>query len=165
MERNIFKQDKIENIINQGYMHNIPPTTSDQTKTILSQLENNICKILIKNVVGTGFFCKIPHPDEFKLLPVLITNNHILNEEDLEINKNITIAINNEVKIIVINESRLVYTSKEFDATIIEIKPEEDKINSNYLEIEEEEMTENEYRKRSIYILHYPNKKYVSFNK
>ena len=158
MERNIFKQDKIENIINQGYMHNIPPTTSDQTKTILSQLENNICKILIKNVVGTGFFCKIPHPDEFKLLPVLITNNHILNEEDLEINKNIKIAINNEVKIIVINESRLVYTSKEFDATIIEIKPE-DKI-KKFLEIDEN-IFDNDYLKiykknTVIYTLQYP---------
>ena len=159
MERNIFKQEEIENIINQGYMHNIPPTTSDQTKIILLQLENNICKILIKNGVGTGFFCKIPHPDEFKLLPVLITNNHILNEEDLEINKNIKIAINNEVKIIVINDSRLVYTSKEFDVTIIEIKPE-DKI-KKFLEIDEN-VFDNDYLK--IYKKNNINNNYIDSN-
>ena len=45
------------------------------------------------------------------------------------------------------DDSRIRYTNSEIDITIIEIKPEEDKINSNYLEIEEE-MTENEYRKR-----------------
>ncbi len=31
------------------------------------------------------------------------------------------------------------------------------------MEIEAEEMTEKQYRKRSIYIFHYPNKKYVSY--
>ena len=44
------------------------------------------------------------------------------------------------------------YTNSEIDITIIEIKPEEDKIN-NYLEIDEEEMTEKQYKKKiNIYI-------------
>ena len=29
---------------------------------------------------GTGFFCKIPFPNNNHLLPVLITNNHVMNE-------------------------------------------------------------------------------------
>ena len=68
-------------------------------------------------------------------------------------NKDISIKIDN---------LRKKYTNSEIDITIIEIKPEEDKI-INYLEIDEEELTENQYRKKSIYILHYPNKKYVSY--
>ncbi len=55
-----------------------------------------------------------------------------------------------------IDSSRIRYTNKEIDIniTIIEIKQEEDKINiGNYLEIEEEEMTEDECRKRSIYYI------------
>ena len=31
------------------------------------------------------------------------------------------------------------------------------------MEIDEKEMTENQYKKKSIYILHYPNKRYVSY--
>jgi len=68
-------------------------------------------------------------------------------------NKNISIKIDN---------SRKIYTNSEIDITIIEIKPEEDRI-SNYLEIEKELMTEQQYRKSSIYILHYPNEKCVSY--
>jgi len=136
-------------------------------KKILFQLENCICQIHKKSSVkGTGFFTKILFQN--KLLPVLITNNHILEENDIKDNEIIELTMyNNKEKknkdiSIKIDSSRIRYTNSEIDITIIEIKPEKDKIN-NYLEIEEEEMTEKEYRKRSIYILHYPNKKYVSY--
>ena len=40
-------------------------------------MKNCICKILTNDgKKGTGFFCKIPYLN--KLLPVLVTNNHIL---------------------------------------------------------------------------------------
>ena len=44
-------------------------------------MEQNICKIKIGSLQGTGFFCEIPFPDKNNMLPVFITNNHIINEK------------------------------------------------------------------------------------
>jgi len=61
------------------------PLDLEGTKMILSQMENCICKIVKDNgVKGTGFFCKIPFPDENNLLYALIINNHVLNENDIK---------------------------------------------------------------------------------
>ena len=75
------KQEKLIN--------NLPtPVSVIGTETILSQMDKYICKIYLgngKEGTGTGFFCKIPFHN--KLLPVLITNNHIIGENDLKIGK------------------------------------------------------------------------------
>ena len=96
-----------------------------ETKEILKQMEKNICKIYDNNnKTGTGFFCKIPkNGDECDLMRVLITNNHVLDENDISINKTIEFSINNdnEKKKIVITPQRKTYTNKKFDITIIEI--------------------------------------------
>ena len=116
------------------------PVSLKGTKKVLFQMENCICKIYLNNGgIGTGFFCKIPFNNN--LLPVLITNNHVLNENDIDINKIINIMINNKVKKIEIDNSRKKYTNsdKNIDVTIIEIKPNKDGIN-NYLEIDEEDI-------------------------
>jgi len=141
------------------------PVSIEGTKKILFQMENCICKIYLKNGgIGTGFFCKIPFNNN--LLPVLITNNHILNEHDIDNNKKIQLNIKNKVKEITIDNSRKKYTNsdKNTDITIIEIKPSKDGINiNNFLEIDENEINTNkevielEYQKKSIYIIHYPN--------
>ena len=78
-------------------------------------------------------------------LNVLITNNHILNENDIKDNKTIKLITYNKEKKrniekeIIIEESRKRYAfinDKEgIDITIIEIKPNKDKIN-NYLDID-----------------------------
>ena len=143
------------------------PVPIEGIKKILFQLENCICQIYQKKGgKGTGFFCKILFKN--KLLPVLITNNHVLKEDDIKNDEIIELTIyNNKEKknediSIKIDDSRIRYTNSEIDITIIEIKPEKDKI-ENYLEIDEEKMTEKQYRKSSIYILHYPNEKYVSY--
>jgi len=139
------------------------PVSIEGTKRILFQMENCICKIFLNNgEMGAGFLCKIPFNANF--LPVLITNNHVLNENDIDNNKIIKLMINNKVKKIEIDNSRKKYTNsdKNIDLTIIEIKPKKDGIN-NYLEIDEndiyqdKESIELEYKKKSIYILHYPN--------
>ena len=99
-----------------------------------------------------------------KLLPVLITNNLVLNENNFKDNEIIKITMNNSVEkenkdiSIKMDNSRKRYTNSEIDITIIEIKPEEDNI-ENYLVIDENELIEKEYRKKSIYILHYPKEK------
>jgi len=145
------------------------PVSLKGTKKILSQLENCICQLCLKNGgKGTGFFTKIKFKN--KLLPVLITNNHVLKEEDIKNNEIIKLTRYNNIEnkdediSITIDDSRIRYTNseKDIDITIIEIKPVKDKIN-NYLEIDEEELTENQYIKSSIYLLHYPNEKYVSY--
>ena len=131
------------------------PISLKGIKNIVEQMENSICKIYKNEKKGTGFICKISD------ILYLITNNHILNEEDIEENKIIDISINNKYKKIKIDKERKKYTNEELDITFIEIKQNEDNI-YNYLEIDEEDINEKkdnielEYRNKSIYILHYP---------
>ena len=121
----------------------------ESNKKIIFQMENCICKIYLKNdKMGIGFLFKIPFHN--KLLPVLITNNNIEN------NKIIKLIINNEEKEIKIDKSRKIFHDKNKDITIIEIKPNKDKI-YNYLELDENDIYQNEknlkYKKRAIYII------------
>ena len=63
------------NIIKESLIESQPsPIDIEGTKIILSQMENCICKIFQNEKKGTGFFCKIPFPDKYNLLNVLITN-------------------------------------------------------------------------------------------
>ncbi len=104
----------------------------DKISIIMKQKENNVFKILKENnSSGTGFLCLIPYPDKLNQLPVLITCNHILGSSDIKYGKEIKLSFNNNItKTLVIDESRIVYTSeeKEFDTTIIEIKVNMDSI-------------------------------------
>jgi len=97
------------------------------TKKLIKQMENNICKISIGENQGTGFFCKIPFPDLNNMLPVFITNNHIINQELLyKDNSIIEIDIEEEDEIKKLNlNNRMKYTNEEYDITIIEIKNED----------------------------------------
>ena len=73
------------------------PVDIEGTKLILSQMENCICKIIKDDgKKGTGFFCIIPFPERNNLLNVLITNNHILNENDIENDKIIKLIMYNK---------------------------------------------------------------------
>ena len=82
------------NIIEESYIEFQPiPIDIEGTKKIVSQMENCICKIYQNGKKGTGFFCKIPFPDKNNLLNVMITNNHILNQNDIENNKIIKIIM------------------------------------------------------------------------
>ena len=60
-------------------------------------------------------------------MQALITNNHILNEDDIKINNEIEISLYNDkiIKILKINDSRKIYTNENLDNTIIEIFPME----------------------------------------
>ena len=100
------------------------------TDTIIKQMRSKVCKIFSNSCNGTGFFCKIKFPNN-KLVPVLITNNHVIGESILnDENQKISYSIyKKEMKYIKLN-NRMKYTSPQdkFDVTIIEIK-ESDKIN------------------------------------
>ena len=55
----------------------------------LYRYESAICKIKIENLgSGTGFFCEI-NDEDIPFKKALFTNNHVLNEESLDINKEI----------------------------------------------------------------------------
>ena len=83
--------------------------------------ENEICKIKILNDYGSGFFCKIPYPDDEHLLKILITNNHVLNEEYLKRENEIELEINGELKKLSLLDERKIWTNEKIDYTIIEI--------------------------------------------
>ena len=125
-------------------------------------MERSVCEIKSNKGVGTGFLCLIPFPTKLNLLPTLITNNHVLSEEDIAINQKIEYSFNNDTEFnsIIIDADRRKYTNIEYDITIIEIKVDKDKININsFLELDEEIYEENpneRYKQKSIYILHYP---------
>jgi hypothetical protein len=148
----------------------IEPVSIEKTEKIIDQMKKCICKIYSNGSTGTGFFTKIPYNNEY--IKVLITNNHLLNENDIKDNNIITYIINNnekDQKSIKIDDERIKYTNKELDVTIIEIKEDKDDIH-DYIEIDDdiidnkklskEEIIKNYrniYKNESIYILNYMN--------
>ena len=127
----------------------------DNTK--LKQKSKYICKINGK-AIGTGFFCKIPY--EYELIPVLITNYHVIDDNFLKENNKLKIYVNDDYKIINTNKNVNIYSSdsEKYDIMIIKIN-DEDEI-KDYLELDEnifKKNSENFYKDEPIYILHYPN--------
>ena len=147
--------------INQTNRYNIPPLGINENKKILTQLEKCVCKIeKLDGIKATGFLCKIPYPDQFRLLPVLITNNHILKKDDIDVNKTIKIIFENDriVKYIKLG-ARISYTNAKdhIDITIIEIKPNLDGLHY-FLDIDESIFDNNYkqiYKNKFIYLLQY----------
>ena len=136
------------------------PITLDNAKIIIKQMERCICNIKCNKNKGTAFFTKIPFPDKKNLLPVLVTNNHILGEEFL--NKSgeriiIFIKEENRSRLLDLN-NRIKYTDKELDITFVEIKPDIDHINY-FLELDDNLLnngTTAYYNEKTIYNIHYP---------
>ena len=73
----------------EGYPRSI---TYDCGRQAFRQMETSICKVHTGQEQATGFFCKIPFPTKEKMLPVFITNNHVINDQLLNQN-NATISI------------------------------------------------------------------------
>ena len=154
------------------------PISLKQTEKVLEQMKSNsICRI---NDKGTGFFVKIPYKSI--LLTVLITSNQVINTDDIQNNKSISLYLNNDKKIktIKLDNNRLKYINEKLDITIIEIKEKVDNLNNDYLELEDNiinylkldkiELNKTEspnYLDDSIYLLNYHKDKdiYVSYGK
>ena len=139
----------------------IKPVNIEGTKTILGQMNNCICKINNNQIIGTGFFCKIPYINNTKI-NVLITSYQIINEFYLNQYNFINLLIGdyNQLKIINLEPTRNIYFNKEYNTTIIELK-EYDNIN-NYLELDDNLFVNNNtiqslFENESIYILNYYN--------
>ena len=132
-----------------------PPINIECIEKMLNQMKKCICKIRIRNKRGTGFFCKIENNN--KKIPVLITNNHIINRELIISTSILPVTLNDdkEDKTIKINEKRKIYTSEKYDTTIIEIK-EEDEI-KDFLELDDDIFKDyKNLTNENIYIIQYP---------
>ena len=164
----------MERCIKEKYIVSSPePVSLIGTEKILNQMNNCVCRIY-NNSEGTGFFTKIPYNS--KLLPVLITNNHVLDKNDISKNNIITIYLNNDKKekILKIDDNRLKYTNTKLDITMIEIKENKDNLNNKYCELdngiinyfksnqkEDANYLNKIYSNKSIYCINYPEDKNV----
>ena len=135
-----------------------------RTEIILEQMKKSICKINKGNGErGTGFFCKIPYQN--KILKVLVTNYHIIDENYIKTKDKINLAINDNDNYINISleNDRKIYLSEfeKEDIAIIEIKDKEHSNKINFLELDNRLLNENSESiytsENSIYIIQYPN--------
>ena len=138
-------------------IRNHDPINLEQMKLIKKQLKKYVCKIILPKERATGFFCEINYKNQ--LLPVLITSNHVINEEMLKNRITINLTLNDDKieKEIKFRYKRRVYTNINYDITIIEILPKKDEIN-DFLKFDEKQC----YKGESIYILQYPDGKKAS---
>ena len=164
--------------IKEKYNETIPESVSLKgTEKIIYQMKNSICRIE-NNSKGTGFFVQIPYKS--RLLPVLITSNHIINADDILTNQNISLYLNNDKIAIKLDNNRLRYTNEKLDITIIELKENDHNLNIKYLDLDDEiinyfkqnkkespEYLNNLYLDESIYSLNYSKGRdlFVSYGK
>ena len=121
-----------------------------------------MCKILfqeikdgkILNKSGTGFFCEI-NDDNIPFKKALFTNNHVLNEDRIEINKEIQFKYLKEDKKIKITEDRKRFTNKDLEYTCIEIF-DTDEINKFFKIDEAIFKNKKNIKGKQIFILQYP---------
>ena len=163
--KNVIEEDNSDNnnIIKEAIIdgHNLSMDLKSM-KLFSHQMEKSICKITkSKTLKGTGFICKITK--ESKTYQVLITSNHILDINDIKAGKIIDISFNEngklKNKILKINKLRKVYTNKNYDVTIIEIKKNDNFNENDMLTIDENIYSNNfnsYYLNKNIYIIHYP---------
>ena len=141
--------------------NSVDSLNKDQLNQVIFQMENCICKIKLDNgSIGTGFFCLIPFPNKSNPLTVLITCNHVLNENNLAEGAKINFSLNDDKieKSITISNSRKTFTDEEKDVTFIEIKPEDNIKDESILNIDEKIFKDDPnkiYEKKAAYIVHY----------
>ena len=112
------------------------------------------CKIITPKLNGSGFFCKLPLCNSY--IKCLLTNNHVLNEDLIQLGRTIKIAYKRELKKIIITEERICVTSVLLDYTLIEIL-DKDKIEDFYeIDNNNYENPDQEYSNEDICIMQYP---------
>ena len=128
----------------------------------LNKVIKSVCKIVYENKVGTGFLIKL-YKDE-KELNCLMSNEHVITKEMIELNKTIDIKYNYEEKWIKIkldlNERYILY-NKKMDVTIIEIKKDKIKDENFLLPNLDDYM---KYINKDIYIVQYPQGDKLSYS-
>ena len=141
------------------------PITENE-KNELYSYESAMCKIhfhktlengQIENNLGTGFFCEIDD-DNIPFKKALFTNHHILDEKNIEKNKEIVIEICGKIipRPIIITENRKIFTNKELDYTCIQIFDTDD-VNKLFKIDKQISNHKNFLINQEIFILQYPN--------
>ena len=120
------------------------PINIENTKKILSQMKNSICKVIRKDgKKGTGFFCNITF--NTIIIPVFMTNYHVIDDKYIQENKQIKLTINDDniIKTIKIDKDRIIYINKEYDITMIEIKQKDGLYGYLFLDIDDNVFMKN----------------------
>ena len=158
----------------ESFVKNSVYLTIGQIEKILKIMKNSVCKILIDNTEGTGFFGEIKL-DNNKSIKTLITAYHVFKK--IGSSKSFEFYLNNNKDnkyIIKLDKSIIVYKNKKNDIAIIEIKSKDILNNPNicYLEIETNDNDDSSfdsfnglYKDKFIYIIQYPkgNECIISF--
>ncbi len=141
----------------------VKQTNLDTMIIITKQMKESVCKIYGTKLNGTGFFCVIQNMKNWNSpnFYVLMTNHHVLGEEDIRPNKKIKISLNNGNKYleILIDNSRKTFTSQIYDVTIIEMRQNDGIKLESFIEIDKDIYQLNFKEiliNKSIYLLHYP---------
>ena len=166
IDKLLFKKN---NVITEAIIKGHSNPISKEEVDELFKMENAMCKITQNNKIGTGFFYKF---NNFEIKYGLFTNNHILNENDIQLGKYVHFRYLSQPKRIKIDNNRRVYTNEELDYTCIEIL-ENDNI-EGYFEIYPEINKIKELLKYGrpkigeesgdIFILQYPGGNDLSFS-
>ena len=149
----------MEEIINEYYPAGAKRAVLLCNEKKYKKYENCICKIIGPKKNGTGFFSKIEY--EGNLVPVLITNYHVIDDDYMEKNDRLKYYINNDSYVIDINKDSKLYSSSDYKYDIMIIRLKEGQAKA-YLEIDKnifKDNAENNYGYEDIYILHYPDAK------
>jgi V8-like Glu-specific endopeptidase len=128
-----------------------------------------VTKIKINNLTGSGLLCKIPFPDEKNIIPMLVTCNHILKNEDITQGKMISFTLDNDKKAfeILIDESRKIYSNEEYDITMLEIRQSDGLNIETFLEIDENIFSKNSneiIKNELVSLLSYPKGENLSIS-
>ena len=126
--------------------------------------KKSLCQIKIKDkfgyCYGSGFCCLIPFKN--MKIPVLMTVNHLLNKERLQIGNRIEIEYgDNEEFIMVINKNSKIFTNPKYDITIIEIKEDNYQFNKLiFMDVDEDIFNSKDFllenfNRQKAYILQY----------
>lgn len=151
---------KKKEIIEEKKIPDYPIETNiEEINKIHDQLESCICQIYTQKLLGTGFFCYLKYNE--KSITLLVTNNHILAQNQICNGEVITIFLNNNknMRKIKIDEKRRRYTNIYYDITFIEIK-NTDNLGIKYMLLDDDIFKEEEFsnklnRKCPLYVLFY----------
>ena len=145
------------------------PINKDEIFNLL-KMEKSMCRINFERVEtnqirkgkGTGFFCKIEKP-EFPIKYCLFTNNHVLIEENLQLDSKISFEyytgekyIEKEIKI---DKKRKVFTSKDLDYSCVELFESDDILHFFKIDpfLYKNDCNISYLKDNDIFILQYPN--------
>ena len=120
---------------------------------LCEKAQSSICKIIIDNKIGNGFFCKFKYHNNNIIY--LVTCYHVINKQILEFYEEIELIFSGVSKKLNLKEKRNTWFNEELDFIAIEIK-NEDNIKVNTFEINDNcynyEYDNNEYNSRGIII-------------